>query len=59
MNNNDLDLKKNDLLTDDELGKLGGGINILSENAPVLPGLQGWSHCCNTTEPPTQSTEVK
>ncbi len=58
MNYNDIDSKKIDLLNEEELDKISGGINILSETVTTA-GLQGWNTCCNTSEPPTQPTEVK
>lgn len=36
-----------ELLSDEELQKLHGGINVFNETTAGVTGLQGWSHCCN------------
>jgi|GEM_PF-3740916 hypothetical protein len=55
MNNKDVESKIIDLLTDDELENLNGGINVYSEEE-ASKGVQGVNHCCNTTNPPVETT---
>ena len=57
MEDNQLIEVRIDILSSEEMLELTGGVRVVSEGTRGI-NLQGWSNCCNKTEPPIKNEEI-
>lgn len=46
-----------DILSKEEMLELSGGVRVVNEATRGI-NLQGWSNCCNKTDPPIKNEDI-